>query len=143
VIISELSLVPSTSMQSIVIMIFFCVAWASIPKVVSSIPTVARHIFQACPVWIHTQRNITNIIFTWIHNTNTEKIMIYMWFTGINYYKLDHYDHMETRLSVSWSVCCECFLCLFPYGCNYNCRDTVASSFRPQGSYKQLAAAVL
>jgi hypothetical protein len=25
---------------------------------------VARHIFQACPVWIHTQSNITNIIFT-------------------------------------------------------------------------------
>jgi hypothetical protein len=33
--------------------------------------TVARHIFQACPVWIHTQSNITNIIFTWVHNTNT------------------------------------------------------------------------
>jgi hypothetical protein len=27
-----------------------------------SIPTVARHIFQACPVWIYTQSNITNII---------------------------------------------------------------------------------
>jgi hypothetical protein len=25
---------------------------------------VARHIFQACPVWIHTQSNIANIIFT-------------------------------------------------------------------------------
>ena len=29
--------------------------WASIPKVVGSKPTVARHIFQACPVWIYTQ----------------------------------------------------------------------------------------
>ena len=29
--------------------------WASIPKVVGSIPTVVRHIFQACPVWIYTQ----------------------------------------------------------------------------------------
>ena len=29
--------------------------WASIPKVVGSIPTVARHIFQAIPVWIYTQ----------------------------------------------------------------------------------------
>ena len=38
--------------------------WASIPKVVGSIPTVARHIFQACPVWIYTQSNITSIIFT-------------------------------------------------------------------------------
>jgi hypothetical protein len=26
------------------------------------LPTVARHIFQACMVWIHTQSNITNII---------------------------------------------------------------------------------
>ena len=33
--------------------------WASIPKVVGSNPTVARDIFQACPVWIYTQSNIT------------------------------------------------------------------------------------
>ena len=31
-------------------------------KVVGSIPTVVRHIFQACPVWIYTQNNITSII---------------------------------------------------------------------------------
>ena len=42
--------------------------WASIPKVVGSISTVARHIFQACPVWIYTQSNITNIIFTWVQS---------------------------------------------------------------------------
>ena len=36
--------------------------WASIPKFVGSIPTVDRHIFQACPVCIYTQSNITNII---------------------------------------------------------------------------------
>ena len=36
--------------------------WASIPEVVDSIPTVAGHIFQARPVWIYTQSNITNII---------------------------------------------------------------------------------
>ena len=35
--------------------------WASIPKVIGSIPTVVRLIFQACPVWIYTQSNITNI----------------------------------------------------------------------------------
>ena len=40
-----------------------------------SIPIVVRHIFQACPVWIYTQSNITSIIFTWVHYTNTEKIM--------------------------------------------------------------------
>ena len=43
--------------------------WASIPKVVGSIPTaVDRHIFQACPVWIYTQSNITSMIsqmLTW------------------------------------------------------------------------------
>jgi hypothetical protein len=47
----------------------------NIPKVVGSIPAVARHIFQACPVWICTQSNITNIIFTWVHNINTQKIL--------------------------------------------------------------------
>jgi hypothetical protein len=34
---------------------------------------VVRHIFQACPVWIYTQSNITSIIFTWVHYTNTEQ----------------------------------------------------------------------
>jgi hypothetical protein len=34
---------------------------------------VGRHVFQACPVWIYTQSNITSIIFTWVHYTNTEK----------------------------------------------------------------------
>ena len=37
--------------------------WASIPKVVGSNPTVARHIFQACAVWIYTQSNITQASF--------------------------------------------------------------------------------
>ena len=40
--------------------------WASIPKVGGSIPTVARHIFQAWTVWIYTQSNITNIKFEYI-----------------------------------------------------------------------------
>jgi hypothetical protein len=31
-----------------------------IPKVVGSIPTVVRHIFQACPVWIYTQSTVTS-----------------------------------------------------------------------------------
>ena len=33
-------------------------------EVVGSNPTVAGHIFQARPVWIYTQSNTTNIIFT-------------------------------------------------------------------------------
>jgi hypothetical protein len=36
---------------------------------------VVRHIFQACPVWIYTQSNISSIIFTWVHYTNTEEII--------------------------------------------------------------------
>ena len=39
-----------------------CTQVNSIPKVVGSIPNVAGHIFQARPVWIYTQSNITNII---------------------------------------------------------------------------------
>ena len=44
------------------------------PKVVGSIPTVARHIFQACPVevWIHTQSNIANITMS-IRMPNNDK----------------------------------------------------------------------
>ena len=38
--------------------------WASIPKVVGSNPTVAKHIFQACPVWIYTQSNITQASYS-------------------------------------------------------------------------------
>jgi hypothetical protein len=34
--------------------------WDSIPKVVGSIPTVVRHIFQAYPLWIYTESNITS-----------------------------------------------------------------------------------
>ena len=45
--------------------------------------TEAGHIFQARPVWICTQSNITNIIFTWVHNTNTEKIIFSFCFTQI------------------------------------------------------------
>ena len=55
--------------------------WASIPKVVGSIPTVVRHIFQACPVWLYTQSNITSITFEmleliekyWLNNIKHNK----------------------------------------------------------------------
>jgi hypothetical protein len=47
------------------------------------LPNVARHIFQACPVWIYTQSQsnisyITSIVFTWVHCTNTEKIKFFI-----------------------------------------------------------------
>jgi hypothetical protein len=44
-----------------------------------SLPDVDAHShrgqanFSAWLVWMHTQSNITNIIFTWVHNTNTHK----------------------------------------------------------------------
>ena len=47
--------------------------WASIPKVVGSNPTVARHIFQACPVWIHTQSNITQASYSPEYITPTQQ----------------------------------------------------------------------
>jgi hypothetical protein len=51
----------------IICFIFSIISNHSIPKVVGSIPTVAGHIFQARPVWIYTQSNITNIILNPIH----------------------------------------------------------------------------
>ena len=38
--------------------------WAGVPRVVGSIPTVAGHIFRACPVWMCTRCGIISIIFT-------------------------------------------------------------------------------
>ena len=48
--------------------------WASIPKVVGSNPTVARHICQACPVWIYTQSNITQASYSPEYITPTQQI---------------------------------------------------------------------
>ena len=54
--------------------------WASIPKVVGSNPTVARHIFQACPVWIYTQSNITQASYSPEYITPTQQISIVLFF---------------------------------------------------------------
>ena len=43
------------------------------PKVVGSNPTVARHIFQACPVWIYTQSNITQASYSPEYITPTQQ----------------------------------------------------------------------
>jgi hypothetical protein len=41
----------------------------------TNFPTVVRHIFQACPVWIYTQSNITSIkpilVASHLKGTNT------------------------------------------------------------------------
>jgi hypothetical protein len=47
-------------------------AWKICLATVGNEPT--NHIFQAGPVEIYTQSNITSIIFTRVHYTNTEKI---------------------------------------------------------------------
>jgi hypothetical protein len=68
---------------------------------------VAGHIFQARPVWIYTQNNITNIIFTWAHNTNTEKIiyLIYLIYLNNNvqiYYLKFFYTYQVRRPKSSY-----------------------------------------
>ena len=91
--ISKLGLVPSISMQSIVIRVAqLAEHWASIPKVVGSIPTVAKYIFQACPVWIYTQSNIMNIksLYMMLPKLNRPYITVFSTTVPIDStYKLD------------------------------------------------------
>jgi hypothetical protein len=49
--------------------------WAGVPGVMGSIPTVVRHIFQACPMWIYTQSNITSIILIYYQNILISRIV--------------------------------------------------------------------
>jgi hypothetical protein len=44
------------------------------PRVISDMSTVARHIFQACPVWIYTQSNITQASYSPEYITPTQQI---------------------------------------------------------------------
>ena len=59
----ELSLVSSISMYINVLTVAQLVEhWTSIPKVAGSIPTVGCQAnFSACPLWMHSQSNTTNI----------------------------------------------------------------------------------
>ena len=50
------------------------ISMASIPKVVGSNLTVVRHIFQACPMWIYTQSNITQASYSPEYITPTQQI---------------------------------------------------------------------
>jgi hypothetical protein len=61
--ISELSLVPSISVYNLIIM---------------KLATVARHIFQACPVWIYTQSNITQASYSPEYITPTQQILYFL-----------------------------------------------------------------
>jgi hypothetical protein len=59
---------------------------------------VARHIFQACPVWIHTQSNITNITLCKLksfpdHGGNrTRDLWVYQ------------YDWATEQCSTNWAI---------------------------------------
>jgi hypothetical protein len=46
-------------------------------------PTVAGHIFQARPVWIYTQSNITNIVFIDVYRFNCMNLFNLYKFSGI------------------------------------------------------------
>jgi hypothetical protein len=59
--------------------------WASITKVVGSNPTVARHIFQACPVWGYTQSNITQASYSPEYITPTPQISCFYQFKILSY----------------------------------------------------------
>jgi hypothetical protein len=70
--------------------------------------TVVRHIFQAYPVWIYTQSNITSIIFTRVHYTNTEKsrccntFVLTIWCLFIYFYVLSVFEYIFSCLITVW-----------------------------------------
>jgi hypothetical protein len=54
-----------------------------------------RKLFQACPVWIYTQSNITSILFIWVDYTNTANIMI----IRLHWYRRNHTQFRNIRYS--------------------------------------------
>ena len=74
--------------------------WASIAKVVGSNPTAARHIFQAFPVWIYTQSNITQASYSPEYITPTQKISLLLDYTDIEGTRLSsEISHTRTGLT--------------------------------------------
>jgi hypothetical protein len=81
----ELGLVPSISMYILIRYDTLCVCWcyvlrwiwclwcysecASTPGKLKSLPDDGGN----WTMWMHTQSNTANTIFTWVHNTNTHK----------------------------------------------------------------------
>ena len=70
----------------------------SIPKVVGSIPTVAGHIFQARPVWIYTQSNITNISYSPEYTTPAQKKKASIIIKG-------EWLHKNGQITISHTIC--------------------------------------
>jgi hypothetical protein len=70
---------------------------------------LSSNIFQARPVWICTQSNIANILFTWVHNTNTEKkinIFIENWLLYQNKKTLDYHAKRQCFYEQLFIVSC-------------------------------------
>jgi hypothetical protein len=79
-------------------MLVWC--YSECPKVAGSIPTVARHIFQACAVWIYTQGNITQA------STNVLLFANGVHFNSLLKSKVSHrvYDNLVT-FCIKFHVC--------------------------------------
>jgi hypothetical protein len=71
------------------------------PVTLSVYPTVARHIFQACPVWIYTQSNITHeSIITLCYQKYSFSLDVYIAFNGF-------------KMFIIFLTSFICFICLF------------------------------
>jgi hypothetical protein len=81
---------------------------------------VARRIFQARPVWIYTQSNITNIIFTWVHNTDTEKklynALLHYW-DGCTYCII---EFLRSQVQLTFFLWLELFPWISPWRYSFN-----------------------
>jgi hypothetical protein len=63
-------------------------------------PTVARHIFQACLVWIYTQSNITQASYSPEYITPTQQISRLLDYTDIEGTRLSsEISHTRTDLT--------------------------------------------
>jgi hypothetical protein len=98
-----------------------------IPKVVGSIPTMARHIFQACPVWIYTQSNITSIILRFI--AHYLAIRSYILGKAILFQEIVR-DFIALRPLSSWGSGPKCPFSQRPWAKVPSSHSTVASSLR-------------
>jgi hypothetical protein len=58
---------------------------------------VARHIFQACPVWIHTQSNITQAYYSSLH-VSPQLSLLDDYFIIRKYSELNHRDRAHINM---------------------------------------------
>jgi hypothetical protein len=88
---------------------------------------------------MHTQSNITNIIFTWVHNTNTNKIIIFNFVSHDTvWYKPNQLTFVSYSLKARFAltfprriITLLCWFCLLIF-CREN--NTELWSLRPSGA---------